>query len=51
MIDLFKQHLFVNIIMLLQIGAIGSYLSQKNIGLGLYWFGCLLINFVVTYVI
>lgn len=46
-----KEHLFVNIMILLQIGAIGSYMSQKNWGLTLYWFACMLINIVVTYII
>jgi len=44
-----KEHLFVNIMVLLQIGAIGSYVSQKNWVLALYWFACMLINIVVTY--
>lgn len=46
-----KQHLFVNIMMLLQVGAISSYLYSKNYGLAVYWFACLLINYVVTYAI
>lgn len=48
---MFKQHLFVNIMMLLQCGAIYTYLSQKNWGLAVYWLCCLGINFVVTYVL
>lgn len=46
-----KQHLFVNVMMFLQIGAIGSYSYQKDYGLAVYWFACLLINYVVTYTI
>tara|TARA_R100000951_G_scaffold115132_2_gene122217 strand:+ start:3245 stop:3397 length:153 start_codon:yes stop_codon:yes gene_type:complete len=46
-----KQHLFVNIMMLMQVGAIFSYTSDKSYGLATYWFACLLINFVVTYVL
>ena len=51
MIALFKQHLFVNIMMLLQVGAIYNYTKQGNVGLTLYWIGCLLLNFVVTYML
>jgi len=46
-----KQHLFVNIMMVLQVGAIFSYSYNKNWGLAVYWLACLAINFVVTYVI
>jgi hypothetical protein len=46
-----KEHLFVNIMITLQTGAIANYLFQKNWGLALYWFACMLINIVVTYVI
>jgi hypothetical protein len=46
-----KEHLFVNIMILLQVGAIGNYAFQKDWGLALYWFACMLINIVVTYVI
>lgn len=46
-----KQHLFVNIMMFLQVCAIGSYFYSKNWGLAVYWLSCLAINFVVTYVL
>lgn len=46
-----KEHLFVNIMMLMQVGAIITYFINKNYGLSVYWFACLLINFVVTYVL
>lgn len=46
-----KEHMFVNAMIVLQIGAICSYAYQKNWGLSLYWFACMLINIVVTYVI
>ena len=46
-----KQHFFVNVMMALQLCAIGSYSYQKNYGLALYWFACLLINYVVTYIL
>lgn len=45
-----KEHLFVNILMLLQLGAIFSYLITKNWALATYWTACLTINFLVTYV-
>ena len=51
MFNIVKQHMFVNIMMLMQVGAIFTYSSQKNWGLAVYWFGCLIINFVVTYII
>lgn len=44
-----KQHLFVNIIMILQLGAIGNYLINQKLALATYWLACLTINFVVTY--
>lgn len=46
-----KEHLFVNIMMLLQVGAIGNYAIKGEYGLSVYWFACLLINYVVTYVL
>jgi len=46
-----KQHMFVNIMMLMQVGAIYTYCASKNWGLAIYWFACLLINFVVTYIL
>lgn len=46
-----KEHLFVNIMMLLQVGAIYSYCSKSQWGLAVYWAACLAINFVVTYVL
>jgi len=49
--NIFMQHLFVNIMMLLQLGAVGQYLFQKNIGMAIYWMACLAINYVVTYLI
>jgi hypothetical protein len=44
-----REHLFVNIIMLLQIGAVGNYLVTGKYALSVYWLACLTINFVVTY--
>lgn len=44
-----KEHLFVNIMMLLQVGAIVNYSMSKSWSLAIYWFACFLINFVVTY--
>ncbi len=49
--NFFMQHLFVNIMMILQVGAIITYSYQKNISLVLYWIACLTINFVVTYML
>jgi hypothetical protein len=46
-----KQHMFVNIMMTLQLGAIISYGFNQKWALVLYWFACLLINFVVTYML
>lgn len=46
-----KEHLFVNIMMLLQVGAIINYINKSNYGLAAYWISCLTINFVVTYVL
>lgn len=46
-----KEHLFVNIMMTLQVGAIGSYAFQGKWGLAIYWLACLAINYVVTYVL
>lgn len=44
-----KEHLFVNIIMLLQVGAVFTYFFNKNKPLAIYWAACLTINYVVTY--
>lgn len=44
-----KEHLFVNIMILLQIGAIFTYISSKNWPLVIYWIACMSINIVVTY--
>jgi|VirMetMinimDraft_7_1064189.scaffolds.fasta_scaffold11805_7 hypothetical protein len=44
-----REHLFVNIIMLLQVGAVGNYILTGKYALGIYWLACLTINFVVTY--
>lgn len=44
-----KEHLFVNIMMLLQVGAIGQYAFKGEFMMGAYWVGCLMINYVVTY--
>jgi len=46
-----KEHLFVNIMMLLQLGAIFTYGVKCQWGLAIYWLACLMINFVVTYVL
>lgn len=46
-----KEHLFVNIMMLLQVGAIGNYALKGNWTLAMYWFSCLTINYVVTYLL
>ena len=42
-------YIFVNIIMLLQLGAVGNYLMTGKYALSVYWLACLTINFVVTY--
>ena len=44
-----KEHFFVNIMMLLQVGAVGQYLYNKNWPIAIYWMACLSINYVVTY--
>ena len=44
-----KANLFVNIMMVLQIGAIGQYALKGNWVLVVYWVSCLAINYVVTY--
>lgn len=44
-----KQHLFVNIMIALQIGAIGQYSIQRNWVMVGYWGACLAINYIVTY--
>ena len=46
-----KEHLFVNIMMLLQVGAVGNYTIKGQYGLAIYWLACLAINYVVTYVL
>jgi hypothetical protein len=45
-----REHFFVNVIILLQIGAIFNYtFLNKNIPLAIYWVACCTINYVVTY--
>ena len=44
-----KEHLFVNIMMILQVGAIGQYAFKGEWAMSAYWIGCLTINAVVTY--
>lgn len=44
-----REHLFVNIMMLLQVGAVGNYAWEGKYWLAIYWVACLAINFVVTY--
>ena len=44
-----KENLFVNVMMLLQVGAIAQYGFKGNWILALYWVSCLSINWVVTY--
>lgn len=44
-----KEHLFVNIMMMLQVGAILTYIAQDRWILAIYWVACLMINLVVTY--
>jgi hypothetical protein len=44
-----KEHFFVNLMMLLQLGAILNYIAQERWILVMYWIMCLLINLVVTY--
>jgi hypothetical protein len=44
-----SKHLFVNVMIGLQVCAIGQYVFQKSWSLAVYWFACLLINIVVTY--
>jgi hypothetical protein len=43
------QHMFVNVMMVLQIGAIIQYGLTGNYPLMAYWTACLTINYVVTY--
>lgn len=51
MIELFKSHLFVNIIMSLQVLAVISYTSQHKYAHATYWLACCTINFLVTYLL
>jgi hypothetical protein len=44
-----KEHFFVNIMMMLQVGAILTYIAQDRWVLVFYWIVCLLINLAVTY--
>lgn len=44
-----KENLFVNIMMLLQVGAIGQYAFKGDWVISAYWIACLTINYVVTY--
>lgn len=46
-----KEHLFVNLMMILQIGAVANYAIKADYGLSVYWAACLAINFVVTYIL
>jgi len=47
--DMWKEHLFVNIMMLLQVAAICNYMWRGSWWLVLYWVSCTCINFTVTY--
>lgn len=44
-----QTHLFVNVMMILQVGAIVTYGWQNNWTLAGYWAACLTINYIVTY--
>lgn len=50
-LNMLKQHLFANIIILLQIGACVTYFVQKKWPLCLYWLSGILTNIIVTYFI
>jgi hypothetical protein len=49
MIGMFKAHFFVNLIMLLQTGAVFDYALQRKWLHTAYWLLGLLTNLVVTY--
>lgn len=49
MFGMFKQHLFVNLIIILQTGAVIEYTLSKRWLLATYWFIGLLTNLVITY--
>jgi hypothetical protein len=51
MIGMFKQHFFVNLIIILQIGAVFQYALNKKWPLSVYWLLGLLTNIIITYVI
>jgi hypothetical protein len=46
---MFRQHLFVNLIIILQAGAVLDYSINRKWILAAYWFVGLLTNLVVTY--
>ena len=47
--DMIKQHLFANLIILLQIGAVINYLLYKKWPLAFYWLTGVVANITVTY--
>lgn len=49
MVNMLKQHLFVNLIILLQAGAVIDYAINKRWFLTMYWLSGLLANLVITY--
>jgi membrane associated rhomboid family serine protease len=49
MFGMFKQHLFVNLIIMLQAGAVVEYAINRKWFLTFYWLLGLLTNLVITY--
>jgi hypothetical protein len=49
MFGMFKQHLFVNLIIMLQTGAVIEYSLNKKWLLASYWLVGVLTNLVITY--
>ncbi len=49
MFGMFKQHLFVNLIIILQAGAVVEYAIGRKWLLTAYWFLGLLTNLIITY--
>lgn len=49
MFSMFKQHLFVNLIIILQAGAVIEYTINKKWLLSAYWLLGLLTNIAITY--
>lgn len=47
--SMIKQHLFANLIILLQIGAVLTYIFSKKWPLAFYWLTGVVANVIVTY--